>query len=298
MKNSRHDRPPLLNYHHLMYFWAVAREGHLTRAAQHLRLSPSALSTQIQQLEAHFERPLFLRQGRRLLLTEAGRIALAYAEQIVGAGHELVATLQDSDRPARQVIRVGAVATLSRNFQHGFIQPIVTREDTALVLQSGSLADLLARLNAHALDLVLANRRVYPDAEHAWRCVRVARQAVSLIGHARRGRAFVFPDDLARVPLILPSRESELRAGFDVVCERHGIHPTIVAEVDDMAMIRLLARDLKAVALAPPVVVKDELRTGKLHEYCTVPDLFEEFFAITVRREFQHPLVRTLLHRT
>jgi DNA-binding transcriptional LysR family regulator len=84
--------PPPLNYHHLVYFWAVAREGHLTRAAQHLRISQSALSAQIRQLETRFGQPLFTRQGRQLVLTEAGRIALAYAETIVGAGHELVAT--------------------------------------------------------------------------------------------------------------------------------------------------------------------------------------------------------------
>ncbi|HYW30558.1 MAG TPA: LysR family transcriptional regulator [Gemmatimonas sp.] len=297
MKNSTPDRPPALNFLHLMHFWAVAREGHLTRAAQHLRIAPSALSTQIQALEAYFGQPLFLRAGRRLQLTEAGRIALAYSETIVGAGHELVATLGDDKRHARQVVRVGAVATLSRNFQRAFLGPILAVPDVTLVLQSGSLAELLSRLTAHTLDVVLANRRVHEDADHAWRCVRVARQRVSLIGHARRGRAFEFPGDLARVPLILPSRDSEVRSGFDVLCERYAIHPTVVAEVDDMAMLRLLARDLKAVALVPAVVVRDELRTGRLHEYCAVPGLYEEFFAVTVRRQFQHPLVKTLLHR-
>lgn len=83
-----------------------------------------------------------------------------------------------------------------------------------------------------------------------------------------------------------------------MLCERYGIRPTILAEVDDMAMLRLLARDLKAVALVPAVVVRDELRTGRLHEYAAVPGLFEEFFAVSVRRQFQHPLVRALLHRS
>lgn len=292
------DRPPPLNYHHLLYFWAVAREGHLTRAARHLRLSQSALSAQIKQLEARIGQPLFARQGRRLALTEAGRIALEYAETIVGAGHELVATLREGRAETRQVLRVGAVATLSRNFQRAFLAPVLDRDGVSLVLQSASLAELLGRLRTHQLDLVLANRRVHEDAEHAWRCVRLARQQVSLVGHARRGRAFRFPDDLAKVPLLLPSRDSEVRQGFDVLCERYGIRPTVVAEVDDMAMLRLLARDLRAVALVPAVVVRDELRTGRLHEYCTVPDLHEEFFAVSVRRQFQHPLARELLHQS
>lgn len=292
------DRPPPLNYHHLLYFWAVAREGHLTRAARHLRLSQSALSAQIKQLEARIGQPLFARQGRRLALTEAGRIALEYAETIVGAGHELVATLREGRAETRQVLRVGAVATLSRNFQRAFLAPVLDRDGVSLVLQSASLAELLGRLRTHQLDLVLANRRVHEDAEHAWRCVRLARQQVSLVGHARRGRAFRFPDDLAKVPLLLPSRDSEVRQGFDVLCERYGIRPTVVAEVDDMAMLRLLARDLRAVALVPAVVVRDELRTGRLHEYCAVPDLHEEFFAVSVRRQFQHPLARELLHQS
>jgi LysR family transcriptional activator of nhaA len=292
------DRPPPLNYHHLLYFWAVAREGHLTRAAEHLRISQSALSSQIRQLEARIGQPLFTRQGRTLVLTEAGRIALEYAETIVGAGHELVATLREGRAEARQVLRVGAVATLSRNFQRTFLAPLFGREGVGLVLQSATLAELLARLRTHQIDLVLANRRVHEDADDAIRCVRIARQQVSLVGHARRGRAFRFPDDLARVPLILPSRDSEVRQGFDVLCERYGIRPTIVAEVDDMAMLRLLARDLEAAALVPAVVVRDELRARKLHEYCAVPGLFEEFFAVSVKRQFQHPLVRELLHRS
>ncbi len=291
------SRLPTLNYHHLLYFWAVAREGHLTRAAAHLRLSQSALSTQIRQLEARLGQPLFLRQGRQLTLTEAGRIALDYAEQIVGAGQELLSTLRDSGGGARQVLRVGAVATLSRNFQRGFVAPLLGAEGLSLVLQSGSLGELLLRLRSHTLDVVLANRRVHEDAEHAWRCQRIARQQVSLVGHRRRGRPFRFPDDLSRVPLLLPSRDSEVRNGFDVICERSGIRPTVVAEVDDMAMLRLLARDVQAVALVPAVVVRDELKRGTLHEYCAVPDLYEEFFAVTVRRQFAHPLLRTLLDR-
>lgn len=290
--------PPPLNYHHLVYFWAVAREGHLTRAAQHLRLSQSALSAQIRQLEARFGQPLFVRQGRQLVLTEAGRIALAYAETIVGAGHELVATLREGAQASRQIVRLGAVATLSRNFQRAFLAPLLNESSVSLVLQSGSLGELLARLRTHALDVVLSNRRVHEDAEHAWRCTRIARQQVSLIGHRRRGRPFRFPGDVAKVPLILPSRDSEVRSGFDVICERHGIRPTIVAEVDDMALLRLLARDLQAVALVPAVVVRDELKSGKLHEYCAVPDLYEEFFAVSVRRQYQHPLVRTMLDRS
>jgi LysR family transcriptional activator of nhaA len=286
-----------LNYHHLQYFRAVAHEGNLTRAARHLRVAQSALSTQIRQLEAQLGQALFTRQGRTLVLTEAGRIALAYADTIVGAGHELVATLREGRREERQVLRVGAVATLSRNFQLGFLAPLVGRPDVELVLQSGSVRELLARLGAHTLDLVLSNRRVQEDVGTAWRCRRIARQQVSLVGPPRRGAPFRFPDDLAGVPLVLPSRDSEIRGAFDVLCEQYGIRVRVAAEVDDMAMLRLIARDSAAVALVPAVVVIDELRAGTLEEYAAVPNLHEEFYAISVRRQYQHPLVPPLLEQ-
>ena len=284
-----------LNYHHLHYFRAVAHEGNLTRAAKQLRVAQSALSTQIRQLEAQLGQPLFARKGRTLVLTEAGRIALTYADTIAGAGNELVATLREGRRQEREVLRIGAVATLSRNFQRGFLAPLVGKPDVELVLQSGSLGELLARLGAHTLDLVLSNRRVQEDAGTAWRCRRIARQQVSLVGPPRHGAPFRYPEDLARVPLVLPSRDSDIRGAFDMICEQHGIRVSVAAEVDDMAMLRLIARDSNAVALVPAVVVIDELRSGVLEEYAAVPHLYEEFYAISVRRQYQHPLIPSLL---
>jgi LysR family transcriptional activator of nhaA len=287
-----------LNYHHLHYFWAVAKEGHLSRAAERLHIAPSALSTQIRQLEDQLGQPLFTRRGRALLLTEAGRIALEYADTIMTAGQELVATLREGRRRERHVLRLGAVATLSRNFQGTFVAPLLGVAGVELVLQSGSLAELLPRLSAHTVDLVLSNRRVPEDAENAWRCVRIARQQVSLVGPPRRkGKAFRFPVDLADQPLILPSRDNGFRSAFDLVCERANLRLNVVAEVDDMAMLRLLARDSGAVALVPAVVVRDELHDRQLQEYCAVPNLYEEFWAIDVRRQYQHPLLRSLLDR-
>ncbi len=293
------DKPEFarINYHHLHYFWAVAKEGHLSRAARRLHIAPSALSTQIRQLEDQVGQPLFLRQGRTLVLTEAGRIALDYADTIFTAGQELLDTLQHGRRPEQQVIRIGAVATLSRNFQRTFVAPLLDAAGVVLVLQSGSLGELLTRLQAHALDLVLANQRVPEDAENRWRCQRIARQHVSLVGPPRRGRAFRFPADLGDTPVLLPSRASDVRAAFDLVCEQQGLRLNVAAEVDDMAMLRVLARDSGAVALVPAVVVRDELHDHRLEEYCAVPNVYEEFWAISGRRRYQHPLLRSLLNR-
>jgi LysR family transcriptional activator of nhaA len=297
---SRERRAPMqrLNYHHLHYFWAVAKEGNLTRAAQRLHVSQSALSVQIRQLEEQLGQALFARRGRTLQLTEAGRVALTYAESIFAAGGELVALLREGRRRERQVLRVGAVATLSRNFQENFLRPLLDRDDVELVLQSGGLAELLARLKVHTLDVILANRRVHGSADEPIRSRRIARQPVSLVGRPRpKRRPFRFPDELAEVPLLLPGPEHDIRAGFDLMCEQLGLRYRLRAEVDDMAMLRLMARDADAVALLPTVVVQDELRTGRLVEYAVVPDLAETFYAITVQRHFEPPLLKDLLRR-
>lgn len=288
-----------LNYHHLHYFWAVAKEGNLTRAALQLHVSQSALSTQIKQLEDQLGQALFTREGRVLQLTEAGRVALTYADTIFETGNELTALLRDGKRLARQVLRIGGVATLSRNFQENFVKPLLKRDDVELVLQSGGLDELLTRLAVHNLDVILSNRKVHADTQHPWRCRRIARQPVSLVGKPRtKAKAFRFPQELAEQPLLLPGRDSDIRAGFDVLCEQLGLRYQVLAEVDDMAMLRLLARDSGNVALLPTVVVQDELKSGKLQEYCVVPQLHENFYAITVQRHFEPPLLKTLLRRS
>ena len=287
-----------LNYHHLHYFWAVAKEGNLTRAASRLHVSQSALSVQIRQLEEQLGQALFERRGRTLQPTEAGRLAMSYAESIFAAGAEMVALLREGRRENRHVLRIGAVSTLSRNFQENFVRPLLERDDVELVLQSGGLAELLGRLRVHTLDVVLSNRRVHGTTEEPWRCRRIARQPVSLVGRPRpKRRAFRFPEELAEVPLLLPGPDHDIRAGFDLMCEQRGLRYRLRAEVDDMAMLRLLARDSDSVALLPTVVVQDELRGGRLVEYAVVPELSETFYAITVRRHFEPPLLKALLKR-
>lgn len=290
-----------LNYHHLRYFRAIANEGSLTKAALHLNLSQSALSVQLRQLEESLGQPLFLREHKALVLTEAGRIALDYAESIFRAGEEMTDLLQNQSVGHRQILRVGAVATLSRNFQLGLLNPLLARPDVELVLRSGSLRDLLSQLKAHTMDLVLSNLPVRRDAETGWHSHLLDDQPVSLVGKRLRGqKRFRFPDDLRTTPIVLPSLDSNVRTAFDLLLDRLGIRPIIAAEVDDMAMLRLLARETDGVTLVPPVVVHDELESGVLVERHRIPEIHESFYAITPSRRFPNPLVRELIdgHRS
>ena len=284
-----------LNYHHLYYFWRVAREGHLTRTAEALHISQSALSGQIRKLEESLGHALFIREGRRLKLSEAGRMAFSYAEDIFRQGEELTELFASGTRPNRELLRVGAVATLSRNFQEGFLQPLLGREDLELSLQSGHLDELLRRLSAHRLDVVLANQSVQGDEQNPWRSRLIARQSVSVIGPPGLPLERTIPGMLLARSLIVPGATNNIRQAFDQVCENHRIRPTIAAEVDDMALMRLLTRDTGHLAILPPVVVRDELTNGVLEEYGALPGVFEEFYAISIRRQFQTPALRTLL---
>ncbi len=285
-----------LNYHHLRYFRAVANEGNLTRAAGHLKISQSALSIQLRRLEESLGHPLFLRANKRLKLTESGRLALDYAETIFRTGEEMVNVLQRRSPGRRQVLAVGAVATLSRNFQIELLKPLLREPDLQLVIRSGSLQELLAQLEAHTIDVVLSNLPVKRDADTGWHTHLLAEQPVSLVGQRRKGqKKFRFPEDLRTTPVILPSLESNVRVAFDLLMEQAGIRPLIAAEVDDMAMLRLLARESDSLTLVPRVVVQDELKTGVLVERHRILQIKKRFYAITPSRRFPNEMVRRLV---
>ncbi len=284
-----------LNLHHLKLFRAVARDGTLTGAARTLNLSQSAISTQLRTLEATLGHDLFERRGRGLVLTEAGRIALDHAEAIFRTADDLAATLAQSPGP-RRALRVGALSTLSRNFQIGFVAPLIGRQDVELVLRSGAQADLLRGLEAMALDIVLTNMAPARDAASAYLVHALSEQPVSLVGPpAPNASAQSLAALLTAEPLILPTPETALRAAFDALVERLGIVPRIAAEADDMAMLRLLARAHAGLAVLPPVVVRDELATGLLIERARLDGITERFLAVTLQRRFPNPLVAEVL---
>lgn len=287
-----------LNYSHLKYFWCVAHEGHLTRAAKKLFISQSALSVQIKSLEDQLGHALFDRKGKKLILTEAGRIVLDHADLIFKTGDELVNKLNDSDKPEYFVLRVGVIATLSRNFQMQFLDPLIQRSDVELIISSGRLSSLLQRLESHELDVVLTNNIVSHNLSAPWVSHLIASQPVSLVGSpklAKKNRSL--KEMLSEEPLILPSAHSSFRLAFDALMDRLNIQPKIVAEVDDMAMLRLISVKKEGLTLVPPIVVKDELSSKAIVEIKKIPELSEHFYAVTLKRRFPNPLIRELFNK-
>ncbi|MBV8657610.1 MAG: LysR family transcriptional regulator [Burkholderiales bacterium] len=285
-----------LNFHHLFYFWRVAKLGQLTQAAQELHTSQSSLSTQIRLLEDRIGAALFEREGKRLLLTETGQLVLSYAENIFGLGQELLGRLQGQQEGVTR-LRVGSVATLSRNYQENWIRPLLSDASVMLTLESGPLEGLLERLLIHQLDVILASEAVPSNVGRPLHCRYLGSQPISLVGPAARwhGETLRIPDDLNDLEVALPGPRHVIRPQFDALCLTASVKPRIRAEVDDMAMLRLIARDSGWLTLLPEVVVQDELRSGALAIVGRSHQLKEHFYAITTSHRHRLALLDRLL---
>jgi LysR family transcriptional activator of nhaA len=286
-----------LNFHHLRYFWAVAQEGNLTRAAERLHVSQSSVSVQIKKLEEQLGHALFDRSGRALTLTDAGRRALDYADAIFEMGRELAGALDEGAADAHRTLRVGVLSTLSRNFQIAFLAPLLNRADVRIAVRSGPLHDVIARLEGHQLDVVLTDVVPARTDGTMWVPHTLAEQPISLIARPGPQRRQGLRGLLSQERLVLPSAESSIRGGFDALLERLEVTPRIAAEIDDMAMLRLVARSHDGLSVVPPIVVRDELAQGTLVEVLRLPELVEPFSAITMPRRFPNPLLMDLLVR-
>ena len=287
--NAAFENPEWLNYHHLRHFWMIARHRSVTRAAAKLNISQSTLSEHLRELEEWLGERLFNRQGRGLHLTDAGRMALEHAETIFTTGHELITRFRQSDQKRQRILRIGAVGPLSKNLQFDFIQPLLGDARTRVVVVAGALHDLTRQLQDHRLDLVLSNIPVRADLEGNIFNHPLGEVPVFLVGGRRpRGPHAGFPRSVRDVPLFLPTRQSDVRADFDLILASAGIEPFVHAEVDDMALLRLLALSGEGLALVSKIVVERELQSSKLRFMQRVPGLAERYYALTVRKRFQN----------
>ena len=291
-----------LNFHHLHAFWNVARSGGVTRAAAQLHVAQSAISAQVKALEEAVGHRLFERAGRRMELTEAGRVVFDYAQRIFGLGREMLNHLSHAGSPEARTVRVGAVSILSKNLQFAFIEPLIGAGNDRVMVEAGELRDLLPRLQNHQLDVVISPVPA-PQRETGERGLHshlLLEMPVFLVGMAEAeptGSRRRFPEWLHGVPVFLPSERSPLRTEFDAMLTRAGVEPVLRAEVDDMALLRLLAMSGGGFALVPAIVVQKELEESLLLRVEQVPGLVERYYALTASRHFPNPLVGELVDR-
>lgn len=200
----------------------------------------------------------------------------------------------------RKILRIGAVANLSRNFQLSFLRNLIIQEDVEIIIHSGNFSELLNQLQSLSIDLLLSNQAAPVEINSEWKNKLISDQSVSLIGHKqgiKQKRRSIFPADLEGLSLVLPGRGCAIRSAVDRIVGEAGVKIKILAEVDDMAMLRLIVRDSKAFTIVPPVVVIDELKTGELVEYAQIPEIKESFFCITKEQKFPNPVLKDFLSK-
>jgi LysR family transcriptional activator of nhaA len=286
-----------LNYHHLLYFYTVAREGSVTRASKQLRLAQPTLSGQIRRLEEALDEKLFVRQGRNLALTESGRLVYGYAEEIFALGREMLDALRG--RPTRRPVRllVGVSDVVPKLVAHRLLE-IALRLDppVRLVLREGKTEDLLGALATQAVDLVLtdsplgAQAKVRAFNHLLGECGVVFFAAPRLAVRLRRG----FPGSLDGAPMLLPTSNTVLRHSLEQWFREIDVHPRIVAEIEDSALLKVFGQHGEGVFAAPEAVAADVRKRHGVQVVGRSDAVRERFYAITVERRIRHPAVAAI----
>ena len=282
-----------LNYHHLLYFYTVVREGSVTRAAAALNLTQPAVSAQLRTLERAVGAPLLVRRGRTLALTDTGRVAFRYAEEIFALGRELQQSLgRGGARPTRFV--VGVTDALPKLMTYRLLQPALHADDAMqLVLREGDLERLVADLAVHALDLVLSDAplpsavRVRAFSHLLGECGATFLAAPDLARRLRRG----FPASLGDAPFLMPSPDAQLRRSLEAWFDGRALRPRVVAEIHDSALLKAFGQVGMGVFAAPSAIEREVVRQYGVRVVGRTEEVRERFYAISVERRIRHPAV-------
>jgi len=286
-----------LNYKHLHYFWVVAREGSMTRAAERLGVAIQTVSGQLSLLERSLGKALFVAQGRGLALTEAGRAALGYADRIFELGEQLQESLSATDSPRSLRLVVGISDGLPKLVAHRLLAAVMEEAPTMrLVCHEGEFEDLLADLALHKMDVVLTDRPAPAGGN-----LRVSSQLLGELEIALFGTASLaerhrpgFPGGLDGAPLLLPTRHNMLRGQIDHWLGSHGLHPDIVGEFEDSALLQTFGRSGLGLFPAPLALATDVADELQAQPVGAMAGVVEHIFAISSERRIRHPGVETL----
>jgi LysR family transcriptional activator of nhaA len=284
-----------MNFKHLHYFWRVAKTGGVARASEQLHLTPQTISGQIGLLEDDLGVPLFAKSGRNLELTDAGRVAFGYAEDIFKLGSELEESLRTYPAGGRPVdFRVGVADAVPKTIAYRLIEP-ATRlaEPVRIVCREWKLDSLLAELAAHRLDLVIANAPIPPSMSVRAFNHRLGESGVSFFASARlikslRGK---FPVCLDGAPMLVPGVDSAVRSHLERWCEANKLRPRVVGEFDDTALMKAFGQRGAGVFIGPTVLESEIETQYAVKTLGRAQEIVEEFFAISVERRITHPCV-------
>lgn len=289
---------PPLNFRHLYYFWAAAQEGSFSRAAERIGVAVQTVSAQIGLLEKSLGASLLAPQGRRLVPTEAGRRALGYATQIFELGERLRNAVADTMHEPTSRLTVGISDALPKLIACRLLEAVLRRpEPTRIVAQEGNFDDLVADLALHRLDLLLTDRPAAASANLRVYSHPLGECPVALFGSPAMGDRYRagFPAGLAGAPLLLPTRENALRARLDQWFAARELHPQVVGEFEDSALMMTFGRSGQGLFPAPALLadaIRDQYAAEPVGEIVGVR---EQFYAVTAERRIRHPAVEALL---
>lgn len=287
-----------LNYHHLLYFWLVAREGSVSKAAAKLRLAQPTLSGQIRTLESMLGERLFEKSGRRLKLTEMGQMVFQFADEIFSLGQELMDTIKRRPTGHRLRLRIGLADVVTKPMAHRLIRPLVEPPDPVwVVVREDSPEKLLASLVANELDVLILDSSPGPDSGVRVFSHRLGEGGITLLGTAELARRFHprFPKALDGAPFLLPGRSTGLRRGLEQWFDRHNIHPHVVGEFDDSALVMEFGHSGSGIFAVPSIVERELRRKHNLALIGHVDEVRRELFAVALERRVSHPSVLSLI---
>jgi LysR family transcriptional regulator, transcriptional activator of nhaA len=281
-----------LNYHHLLYFWTVARAGTIAKAGEELHLAQPTISSQIKLLEESLGHKLFERQGRKLVLTDVGRTVMRYADEIFRLGNELKNVVGGLPSGQQLRLQVGVADVVPKAVAERLLQPALDAGPLRLVCREGPLPQLLASLALHELDVVIADA---PGSEpvsvrsfnHLLGKCGVSFFAAPSHAHLKKD----FPHSLDGAPMLMPSEASSVRHALDVWFESQGVHPTVVGDFDDSALLEAFGQRGLGVFAMPSVIEDEVARQFDVSILGRTEQIENCFYAITVERRLRHPAV-------
>jgi LysR family transcriptional regulator, transcriptional activator of nhaA len=287
----------MINYKHLHYFWVVAKQGGITRASERLHLTPQTISGQISLLEDSFGEALFRKVGRNLELTETGRLVLSYADEIFSLGGELEEMVRNlpADRP--YIFKVGVVDVVPKSIAYRLLGPALELPDPVrIVCKESSLDNLLAELALHRIDMVIADGPIPAGLgvrgfNHSLGECGVSFLAIDKLAKSLSGN---FPQSLNAAPLLLPSEINLVRPRLMEWLDGLHIHPRIVGEFDDSALMKAFGQAGAGVFVAPSAIAEEAAKQYGVQIVGNTEEVREQFYAISIERRISHPAVSAI----
>ncbi len=284
-----------LNYHHLLYFWVVAKEGSIASACKTLRLAQPTISGQLHALEESLGEKLFERSGRGLVMTEVGHMVFRYADQIFSLGQELRESLRG--QVGRKQILVGVAETLPKLVTYKILEPVRNLEEPMrLVVREAHPEQLVTDLAVHQLDVVLTDAPLNATVKVKAFNHLLGESAVGFFAVQKLATQYKkgFPESLTGAPLLLPSDEAAVRSELDQWMEKHNVHPTIVGEFADSALRKIFAEQGDGLVPLPLAIEEEVKRQHGLYLVGRAEGVFERYYAISIERKLKHPAVKAI----